>query len=327
MKDLISIIVPVYNVSLYVETCLNSLLRQTYDRIEVIVVDDGSTDGSGEICDKYAEKYENKIKVIHTENRGLSAARNKGLENTKGKYIAFVDSDDWIEPETIEKLYELLVKNDADLSSCGIYKDYEEENVFLQKHERQKVVAKKQMFHEILCNEKVYGYVWNKLYKKSLIESLCFDESLLSQEDMDFTMKYLKKCTRCTYDEGEYYHYRQREGSMTNELGYSIRKLSIIEVYERAIAIYKEQCPEDLFIVERNYVKLNINILGRMKISKYKNKELKHTLIINTHKYLKKVMRDKQNFLGVKVNILVSYLFPKTMIKIKYKLLAHRRKI
>lgn len=104
MKDLISIVVPVYNVSQYIEACLISLLSQTYDRVEIVVVDDGSTDSSGEICDYYAQKYKDRIIVVHTKNEGLSAARNKGLDIVKGKYVAFVDSDDWIEPEMVEKI-------------------------------------------------------------------------------------------------------------------------------------------------------------------------------------------------------------------------------
>lgn len=240
MKDLISIVVPVYNVSQYIEACLISLLSQTYDRVEIVVVDDGSTDSSGEICDYYAQKYKDRIIVVHTKNEGLSAARNKGLDIVKGKYVAFVDSDDWIEPEMVEKLYRMLVENDADVSSCGMRKDYGEEKIFLKKNTNQMIITQKQMFHEILCNEMVYGYVCNKLYKKSLIKEIRFDEFLLSQEDMDFTMRYLERCKKCVYTEGEYYHYRQRRESMTGEIGYNHRKLSIINVYEKAIELYKE---------------------------------------------------------------------------------------
>ena len=93
----------------------------------------------------------------------------------------------------VEKLYRMLVENDADVSSCGMRKDYGEEKIFLKKNTNQMIITQKQMFHEILCNEMVYGYVWNKLYKKSLIKEIRFDEFLLSQEDMDFTMRYLEK--------------------------------------------------------------------------------------------------------------------------------------
>mgnify|MGYP002511105663 CR=1 FL=1 len=114
---LISVIVPVYQVSKYIRECVDSLLCQTYRRLEIILVDDGSTDGSGEICDSYA-KEDDRIRVIHQENRGLSAARNTGLDYASGEYVAFVDSDDYVEPAYIEELYRLIVEYRADIAAC-----------------------------------------------------------------------------------------------------------------------------------------------------------------------------------------------------------------
>lgn len=322
--ELVSIIVPVYNVEKYLDKCVQSLVRQTYSNLEIILIDDGATDNSGMVCDKWASKDE-RVKVIHTENRGLSAARNTGIDNSVGHFLCFVDSDDWIEPDMVSSLVENMSLCKADISSCGLKKDYDEQKIVFNKQLEDKVIEQKQMFHEILCNENVYGYVCNKLFLKEIVNNLRFDETLFSQEDMDFTMKYLEKCKKCVYTESEYYHYRQRRESMTGELGYSSRKLSIIEVYERAMYYYRKYCPEDLFIVERNYLKLNINILGRMKISKYKNQDLKKSLKANIDLYYKKVLSDKQNSLGVKANIIVSYLFPKTMLRLKQKILTQRR--
>ena len=117
---LISIIIPVYNVNEYLEKCLCSVCGQTYKNLEIIVVDDGSTDGSGEICDMFAET-DSRIKVIHQVNKGQSCARNEGLTIARGEYIGFVDSDDWIDPDMYEFLYHLLVDNDADISVCAHY--------------------------------------------------------------------------------------------------------------------------------------------------------------------------------------------------------------
>ena len=113
--ELISIIVPVYNVEKYIRRCINSILNQTYQYLEIILVDDGSTDNSGLICDKYAH-MDNRITVIHKKNGGLSSARNTGIDIAKGAYIGFIDSDDWIAPETYEVLYRNLVHYDADVS-------------------------------------------------------------------------------------------------------------------------------------------------------------------------------------------------------------------
>ena len=324
MNELISVIVPVYNVEQYLHQCIESLVKQMYRHIEIILIDDGSTDNSGVLCDRW-ESIDDRIKVIHTENHGLSAARNVGIKNAKGYYIYFIDSDDWAEPDILDTLIFNINLHDADLSSCGMKKDYGDKKDNLQKCQDCVCVSQKQMFHEILCNEYVYGYVCNKLFKKELVDGLLFNEQLFSQEDMDFTMQYLKKCKKCVYTEGEYYHYRQRIESMTGEIGYSPRKLSIAKVYERAISIYETYCPEDVYIVERNYLKININIIGRMKISNYQNMEIEKWLNNNINLYYKKVLREKNNSVGIKANVFMSYHFPGVMLKLKQRLISQRR--
>ena len=206
MNGLISVIVPVFNVEQYLNQCVESLLQQTYKNIEIILVDDGSTDGSGVLCDEW-DINEERIRTIHTENHGLSAARNVGIKSAKGNYIYFIDSDDWVETDILETLFQNINLNDADLSSCAMKKDYGDSNLTFQKNRECICVSQKQMFHEILCNEFVYGYVCNKLFRKRLVDGLLFDENLFSQEDMDFTMRYLKRCIKCVYTESEYYHY------------------------------------------------------------------------------------------------------------------------
>lgn len=326
MTELISVIVPVYNVEQYLDQCIESLVMQDYKDIEIILIDDGSTDGSSILCEEWSFKDE-RIKVIHTENHGLSAARNVGIRNANGTFIYFIDSDDWVEYNILSTLLHNICTYDADLSSCGMIKDYGDKFLKLNKNQECVSVSQRQMFHEILCNEYVYGYVWNKLFKAELVKGIFFDENLLSQEDMDFTMLYLKKCKTCVYTEDEYYHYRQRVGSMTMEIGYSPRKLSIAKVYKRAIAIYEIFCPEDVYIVERNYLKVNINIVGRMRVSDYRNKEIEKWLKGNISRYYKKVLKEKKNSRGIKVNILLSYYFPGTMLKLKQRLMLRRRNV
>ena len=126
-EDLISIIVPVYNVEKYLHRCVSSILQQTYSKFEVILVDDGSKDASGRICDVFASKDE-RVRVIHKENGGLSSARNAGLDIANGKYIGFVDSDDYIENDMYEIMYNALIKNNVDIACVGIYRDDEEKD-------------------------------------------------------------------------------------------------------------------------------------------------------------------------------------------------------
>ena len=120
---MISVIVPVYNVELYLEKCLDSILAQTYSDLEVLVIDDGSTDRCGEVCDRFAEQ-DHRIKEFHTENHGLSAARNLGLDQMQGKYVGFVDNDDWIEPDMYEMLFNIAEQTNADIVTCRFYKEY-----------------------------------------------------------------------------------------------------------------------------------------------------------------------------------------------------------
>lgn len=167
MSVKVSIIVPVYNVEKYLEKCLNSLVNQTLKEIEIIIVEDCSTDLSLEICEKYSEKYKNIKLIKHSHNKGLSEARNTGLKYVNGEYIGFVDSDDWISYNMYELLYEDAVKNNSDISMCGIviFEEGKEKNInnfgkytFLEREE----------FLINYLNRKISTNVWNKIYKKNL---------------------------------------------------------------------------------------------------------------------------------------------------------------
>ena len=134
MDDLISIIIPVYRVEKYLEECLNSVINQTYANLEIILIDDGSPDRCGQICDEYAKKDE-RIEVIHQENQGVSNARNHGIEMAKGKYITFIDSDDYLEQDYIKYLYDEITKFNADISICGTI-DIDEKNNILKRSKK-----------------------------------------------------------------------------------------------------------------------------------------------------------------------------------------------
>ena len=179
MEPLISVIVPVYKVEQYLGRCVESLLAQTYENIEIILVDDGSPDSCPQLCDGYAEKYE-KIRVIHQENKGLSGARNTGINSAKGELLAFVDSDDKWSPYFLESLYRALKEHDADISQCRW--EYIHGDEILEAYDAQ---AKYECFtgREMLANLYIqtgayYVVAWNKLYKKELFEVLKFVDIL-----------------------------------------------------------------------------------------------------------------------------------------------------
>ena len=206
---MISVIVPVYNVEPYLRKCLDSVINQTYKDMEILIVDDGSTDGSDDICDEY--KTDKRVRVFHTENRGLSCARNVGLDNAKGDWIGFVDSDDWIEPE----MYELLIKGaeetGADIVECGIFTEYKTRTI--QYPAIQTTVCETEAI-EALIGSKIKNQVWNKIWKAECFADIRFPEGHNS-EDISTVYKIVQKAS-VTGIKGEYYHWRQRASSITH---------------------------------------------------------------------------------------------------------------
>ena len=215
---MVSVIVPVYNVENYLRQCIESLLKQTYSNLEIILIDDGSTDKCGEICDEYAIADE-RIRVFHTENRGISAARNAGLDAAKGDYIGFVDSDDWIEPEMYELLLNAAKQKNADVSVCGSWYEYhsnsEEANINnIEYHGKDCLKA--------LVERKFRTAVWNKLFQRRLFDSVRFPEGR-SFEDLAIMHLVFSNVNLVVSVDKLLYHYRQRSNSMVKT--YSARVL------------------------------------------------------------------------------------------------------
>lgn len=222
---LLSIIVPVYNVENYLEECVNSILRQTWQSYEIILVDDGSTDASGKICDQYAVKNQ-KIKVIHKKNGGLSSARNAGLDAAKGKYIGFVDSDDYIMPEMYETLIAGLRESNAQIASCR-YFTFDKTEDTKRKCERKKKYTYQtsdSLKHFFLRD--ISESVCDKVYLKELWKERRFVEGEIN-EDTYVVYELLKHSSNIVCFMQKMYGYRQRRGSITNS-GYSA-KFGVVE--------------------------------------------------------------------------------------------------
>lgn len=207
MSELISIIVPVYNVEKYLDKCIQSIIKQSYDDWELLLIDDGSTDLSGKICDSYAEQ-DNRIRVIHQDNRGRSGARNKGLENSIGKYIMFVDGDDWIDENCLDTAYTELKRADATMvvfRGRNIYSDHIEDEGGPEKV----IFTDSEPLEFYIEGQKTYqasNTVWGKLYLKDLLRDIRFDESRY-YEDVMFILQAYYKCTRCVYLDQAFYNY------------------------------------------------------------------------------------------------------------------------
>ena len=193
----VSIIVPVYKVEQYIDNCIKSLLSQTLIEIEIILVDDGSPDNSGEICDAY-QKIDNRIKVIHQENGGLSKARNSGLKIANGEYIVFVDSDDWIKNTMCEKLYNAAQEDNAEIAICKIInaineQQYDQTNDTCNKEILTNVEAVNQLYDGTNHVEMVVA--WNKIYKKELFDDIEFANGKIHEDEFT-TYKLLYKANK-----------------------------------------------------------------------------------------------------------------------------------
>lgn len=221
MEELISVIVPVYNIGAYVERCVKSICSQTYKKLEIILVDDGSSDNSSVLCDEIAKK-DSRIIVIHKKNGGLSEARNTGIERAAGKYLVFVDGDDYISRFMIEKLYHAIRLCDAELSICNF--EYVYENTSTITHENTDLplvnnVLKGEdiLFTELFKYKSWYWVVaWNKIYKKELFNELRFPVGKI-HEDEYIVHRLLAKCQKvATISEPLYYYVQRNAGIMYN---------------------------------------------------------------------------------------------------------------
>lgn len=214
-EKLISIIVPVYNIKDYVSKCIESIMGQTYHNLEIILVDDGSTDGSGEICDRYAE-YDRRIDVIHRENGGLSEARNCALDRVRGDLIAFVDGDDWIHPQMCELMLGVMEQRRADIVTCRL----ERENADFAKHRYTKsdLDARVLTGTESLSNIGIPSVVaWNKLYRKEIFDNIRYPKGRL-HEDEYVIHRIFYKCNRVAVIGQPLYFYTIRDGSIVMQM-------------------------------------------------------------------------------------------------------------
>ena len=245
-NELISIIVPVYKVEKYLEKCVNSILKQIYTNLEIILVDDGSPDKCGQLCDELA-KTDDRIKVFHKENGGLSDARNYGVERANGEYIGFVDSDDYIHECMYEELYKAIKKSGTSIAECGVtrvYKNtlrphYEGEDYFL-------VLDREGYLKEYLENKRLYGSAWCKLIHRDLAKKIKFPTGKI-YEDAFYTLELLKTVDKYTLISGNYYYYYIRENSITTR-SFSSKDMDYIEIMNEIedytlanFPIFKEQ--------------------------------------------------------------------------------------
>lgn len=293
--DLISVIVPIYNVEIYLEKCVKSILEQTYQNIEVILVDDGSTDKSGVICEKF--KYDKRVIVLHKENGGLSSARNYGIKHAHGEYLSFIDSDDYIDKYFLEKLYNALKlqSDDCKISMCRFTR---EENNFSADTSDGTLVDSKEVLRRILyqMDDSLYSVAaWNKLYHKSVFEYITYPDGYIN-EDMFVICEVLAETKYVSVIDCTQHYYRVNTNSITQKK-FSSKNMDITKACDHILEfIRKNYNAENL---EKSAVNLKFRrcyqMLYKLWLSDEKYEDYENILYsyIKANKML--VLKDKDS--------------------------------
>lgn len=273
MRPLITVIVPVYNVERYLKKCVDSILEQTYSNIEILLVDDGSTDSSGIICDKYST-LDNRIQVFHKKNGGLSDARNVGIQHMNGEYVVFIDSDDTIKNNYIEYLYNLLEKNNADIAMCNFEYIREDGTLINNPQNTGEVLnySQKDALSELLNGKRINTSASMKLYKSILFSDVRYPVGKL-YEDIGTTYKLFLKTDHFVYGDNALYVYLCRKGSITKNV-FSEKKLDGIYFTEEMCKYIQNVHPSLKNLCDCRVYKQYITMYLDMKNYKYSNKEI-----------------------------------------------------
>ena len=311
---MISVIVPIYNVSLYLRCCIESILNQTYTDLEIILVDDGSTDNSGIICDEYSLK-DSRIRVIHQKNQGQSVARNKGIELAKGDWISFIDSDDWIEPTFYETFIELSSKYECDIFSCD-FRYRNNEVILSQSNDKLTVVHYDldSLIRGLLPNDpNIKFVVWNKLWKRSLIDNIRFTTGQICEE-IAFDRQIFLRSKGLVHINKTLYNYRQnREGNTSSS--FKLARMCVIDEFKEFIndldKLGKPELGDIVTIVAAEHLIDYYNSAIIFHQSKTIRKKIFHGFLI----FYKRISVNRIN---CNKDIILFRFFPTLYLRLKY---------
>ncbi|MFJ7827544.1 glycosyltransferase family 2 protein [Psychrobacillus sp. NPDC096623] len=310
MSDVITIIVPIYKVENYLHRCVDSILNQTYKGLEIILVNDGSPDSCGKICDEYA-KLDERVKVIHKKNGGLSDARNAGVEIAQGEYISFVDSDDWIGENYIKKLYQLLINTNSDISVCNFIKTSTEKlqvDILMEEiYEYSNVKALEQLYGRFGVQMVT---AWGKLYKRKLFEGIRFPVDRIHEDEFT-TYKLIYKAKKIVLTTAQLLYYWQREDSITG-IGFNIKhRLDVIDAFKERAEFFEHIGLKDLR--DRTYKVLFFVYKDVSKGKKMFENGFKKELFERNFKDLRKKLRGSKQNIKFKAFYEMYFVAPKTM--------------
>ena len=290
MRDLITVVVPVYKVEKYIDRCVTSIINQSYKNLEIILVDDGSPDNCGKICDDYSTKDE-RIKVIHKENGGLSDARNAGINIAKGKYITFIDSDDYIKYDYVEFLYNLILKNNVKVSICSHTVLYDTGLRIDKETEEFSVLDAKTTIKRILYDDGIDISAWAKMYETTLFNDIKYPKGRLF-EDSAITCKILSNCEKIAIRSKSKYFYMIRSDSITNE-NFNVKKMDLITSTKEMGEYILKKYPDLEDAVNRRIMYAYLSTLSQLANSKDKHLKEQKEMMEYITKNRQKVLKDE----------------------------------
>ncbi len=317
MEDLVSIIIPVYNTEKYLSKCLESVINQTYKNLEIILINDGSTDKSKEICESFAKK-DKRIQILNKENSGVSSARNHGMRLAKGQYIAFIDGDDYAEENYIEELLKNLKQTESDCVLCGYNRVYDKKIEQITK-EKNIYLNKEEFLFSILNVQTGTGFTWAKLWKREAIKDVQFDEEVKIGEDALFCMKACKNINKVYILNKALYNYRFNASSAVRKYdqGYADKILKSMQIAKRYIE--KEYSKDEEAIKKvNNYIAYHILLIS-VNFAFNKENNLSSTKQIKKMKEICNIPEFKEGIKSSNYEAL-SLTRKITLFTIKYKL-------
>lgn len=306
-RPVVSIIVPVYNIEQYLDECIQSLVQQTYQKIEIILVDDGSTDTSSDICDSYAKKYKH-VKVKHQKNKGVSSARNAGIKAVKGEWIIFADGDDEMSPDAVDTLVNTAIKTEADCVSGGFISYSDSRAVSIVKTPPEKVILidREEALKNLLYQRQIANAPFAKLYKTDCIRKVRFSENVTAAEDLQFNYFALKNVQKVAIIDTIVYLYRRREGSAINA-SFTRKRMSGLEATESIMQDVKQNnnrlmlAAKNRFFMEAVFIGIQI-----LSSSVYKREYRRCKAIIK--RYCIDVARDGESPLAYRLIAVVAII-------------------
>lgn len=321
-NDLITIIVPIYNGEQNIDRCINSIIKQTYKNIEIILINDGSTDQTGNICDKYATE-DSRIKVIHKRNNGVSSARNDAIKLANGKYIGFVDVDDYVDNKYIEILYTNAIKNNVPISMCNYY--IKKGNKIIKKYTGNEISGflNNKEFYKYIIGNYYKGVLWNKLFKRDIfikddgINFNLLDSNIHICEDLLFLIQNCQNIEKFYYDNNSFLYYHCLSDNSAYSSEYNEKKITEIYAYDKIIPIIEQKYEELLLNYKEIYVNTAISLRAKYLDSENKSKNELIKMEEFVTKYYNEIERSPYIGMKRKMYYKIYYKYPKIITKIK----------